>query len=78
MKKTLCLLLAVVMVVGLFAGCGSSSSSGSSSSGSSDAAPAAAAPAASTDAGSDSGISQHPITRSTIRSIILVVISPLA
>ena len=30
MKKTLCLLLAVVMVIGLFAGCGSSSSSGSS------------------------------------------------
>ena len=40
MKKTLCLLLAVVMVIGLFAGCGSSSASGTGDSGSA-AAPAA-------------------------------------
>ena len=40
MKKTLCLLLAVVMMIGLFAGCGSSSASGTADSGSA-AAPAA-------------------------------------
>ena len=51
MKKTLCLLLAAVMVIGLFAGCGSSGSSASSDSGS---ASATAAPAAeSSDSGSE-------------------------
>ena len=58
MKKTICLLLAVVMVIGLMAGCGSSGSSSAPASSGSNSAPAAPASsgseAAPADAGSDS------------------------
>ncbi len=54
MKKTLCLLLAVVMVMAMLAGCGSSGSSGNSGSSSPTAAPAdSGSDAAPEDSGTD-------------------------
>ena len=55
MKKTICLLLAVVMVIGLMAGCGSSGSSSAPASSGSNSAPAAPASSGSEAAPADAG-----------------------